>query len=108
MLALNNQGRILLNKNTPAPKKIASPDLFQPLYAGAATVSAGHAHWGAVMDTGEVLFLQKTWHLFEHCTHVVSIFIGDSCSIKQNLIKLQSQKYCHFMRLTTKFIFLHD
>ena len=42
------------------------------------------------------------------CTHVVSIFIGDSCRIKQNLIKLQLQKYCHFVCLTTKFIFLHD
>ena len=60
MLALNNQGRILLNKNTPAPKKIESPDLFQPLFAGAATVSAGHAHWGAVMDTGEVCLCDKS------------------------------------------------
>ena len=40
-------------------------------------------------------------------THVVSIFIAESCSIKQNLIELQSQSYCHFERFTTKIIFLH-
>ena len=41
-------------------------------------------------------------------THVVSIFIADSCVIKQGVTELESPNYCHFERLMTKFIFLHD
>lgn len=54
MLALTNQGRLLLNKNTPAPQRIDSPDAFKPLFGAVRTVSAGHAHWGAVMHGGEI------------------------------------------------------
>ena len=45
---------------------------------------------------------------FLFSTNVVSIFIADSCIIKQEVTALKLQNYCYFERLTTKFIFLHD
>ena len=35
-------------------------------------------------------------------THVLSIFIGNFCGMKQNLTELQSQNYCHFGRFPTQ------
>ena len=38
-------------------------------------------------------------------THVVSIFIDNSCLVKQGVAGPHCQNYCHFMRLCGKFIF---
>ena len=40
-------------------------------------------------------------------THVVSIFMVNSCVIKQRVTEPHYQNYCHFMRFCDKFIFLH-
>ena len=40
-------------------------------------------------------------------TQVVSIFIANSCVIKQELTKPHSPNYCHFMPFYGMFIFLH-
>ena len=46
--------------------------------------------------------------LLNFSTHVVSIFMSNSCSIKQKVKECQSQNYCHFMRFSVDSIFLHD
>ena len=39
------------------------------------------------------------------CTHAVSIFIANSCVIKQGVTEPHYQKYCYFMPSCGKFMF---
>ena len=57
-----------------------------------------------------IYFGQKNFgltNLRQNCTHVVSIFIANSCVIKQGITETYYPNHCHFMRFCGKFIFLH-